>query len=68
MYVCIYNNNNWSEKRQYLIKTNLKTNHTNKKRLLYKNLSKLVLKLNTLGAVTISWGKEFQSFIIRCEK
>ena len=26
------------------------------------------LYLNTLGAVTISQGKEFQSFIIRCEK
>ena len=31
-------------------------------------VSKLVLKLNTSGAVTISQGKEFQSFIICCEK
>ena len=30
--------------------------------------SKFDLKVSTLGEVTISWGKKFQSFIICCEK
>jgi len=33
-----------------------------------KKKSKLVLKLNTSGEVTISWGKEFQLLITLCEK
>ena len=32
------------------------------------NLSKFDLKVGTLEKVTTSWGKEFQSFIICCEK
>ena len=30
--------------------------------------TKFDLKISTLGKVTTSWGKEFQSFIIHCEK
>ena len=36
-------------RRQSLIKTNLKTNHTNEKRSLYKNLSKLVYIADQCG-------------------
>ena len=34
----------------------------------YIKISNLVLNISTLGAVTISWGKAFQSFMTLCEK
>ena len=36
--------------------------------LIIQKLSKFDLKVSTLGRVTTSWDKEFQSFIICCEK